>query len=161
MSQKPIPAIKVRQLLLLSLSGNFNKNQSTKRLRIARSTATKYIKAFKRSELDLTDIEHIGRTKIAKLLFQSFGQAAQSDRKMRLLCRFASIHSRIEHDRLSILDAWREEVAMQQCGYKYSQFASLYASWRIEQRIGQRSRAKESALSVKPVDIPVLKKWRT
>ncbi len=160
MSQKPIPANKVRQLLHLSLSGNFNKNQSTKRLRIARSTATKYIKAFKRSELALTEIEHVGKTKIAKLLFKSFGQAAQSDRKIRLLGRFASIHSRIEHDRFSILDAWREEVATQQCGYKYSQFASLYASWRIEQRIGQRSRAKESALPVKPVDIPVLKKWR-
>ena len=125
MSQKPIPAIKVRQLFLLSLSGSFNKSQSTKRLRIARSSAAKYIKAFKHSELALTDIEHVGRTKITKLLFPSFGQAPQSDRKMRLLGRFTSIHSRIEHDRLSILDAWREEVATQRCGYKYSQFASL------------------------------------
>jgi len=160
MSRKPIPANKVRQLLHLCLSDNFNKSQAVKRLRIARSSATKYIEAFKRSALNLTDIEHVGSAEISKLLFSSYGRHIQSDRKVRLLGRFASIHSRIEHDRLSILDAWREEMATQQSGYKYSQFASLYTSWRIEQGFGQRSRAKRSAVSVQPVDVHVLKKWR-
>ena len=69
MPQKPIPASKVRQLLLFSVADNFNKRETAKRLRIARSSATKYIKAFKSSTLTLTDIENVGSAKLAKLLF--------------------------------------------------------------------------------------------
>jgi hypothetical protein len=71
MPQKPMPASKVRQLLHFSVADNFNKNQSAKRLRIARSSATKYIEAFKSSALTLTDIENVGSAKLAKLLFSS------------------------------------------------------------------------------------------
>jgi hypothetical protein len=53
-----MPASKVRQLLHFSVADNFNKNQSAKRLRIARSSATKYIEAFKSSALTLTDNQH-------------------------------------------------------------------------------------------------------
>jgi hypothetical protein len=49
MPQKPISATKVRQLLHFSTVENFNKSQSAKRLKMARSTATKYVKAFHRS----------------------------------------------------------------------------------------------------------------
>jgi transposase len=160
MPQKPMPASKVRQLLHFSVADNFNKNQSAKRLRIARSSATKYIEAFKSSALTLTDIENVGSAKLAKLLFSSNRPPAQSDRKMRFLDRIESVHSRIEHDHLSVLDVWREEVATQQPAYKYSRFASLYAHWRVEQRLRRRSSAKRNVVSVKAVDIPVLKRWR-
>jgi len=69
MPQKPIPANKVRQLLYFSVADNFNKSQTATRLRIARSSATKYIQAFKTSELTLTDVENVGSAKLAKLLF--------------------------------------------------------------------------------------------
>jgi transposase len=155
-----MPASKVRQLLHFSVADNFNKNQSAKRLRIARSSATKYIEAFKSSALTLTDIENVGSAKLAKLLFSSNRPPTQSDRKMRFLDRIESVHSRIEHDHLSVLDVWREDVATQQPAYKYSRFASLYAHWRVEQRLRRRSSAKTNVVSVKAVDIPVLKRWR-
>jgi transposase len=86
--------------------------------------------------------------------------SAQSDRKARFIDRVASIHSRIEHDRLTVLDVWREEVGTNQLGYKYSRFASLYASWRVEQGLRRPSSAKRTPISVKPVDTHMLKRWR-
>jgi len=158
MPQKPIPANKIRQLLHFSVADNFNKSQSARRLRIARNSATKYIEAFKSSTLTLTDIENVGSAKLAKLLFSSNRPPTQSDRKVRFLDRIESVHSRIEHDYLSVLDGWREEAATQQPAYKYSRFASLYAHWRVEQGLRRRPSAKRNAVSVKPVDIPVLKR---
>jgi hypothetical protein len=146
--------------LRLSVGDNFNKSQSAKQLRIARSSATKYIDAFKRSALTLTDIENVGGAKIVDLLFSRHGPPTQSDRKVRFLDRIASIHSRIEHDRLTILNVWREEVATKQLGYKYSRFASLYASWRVEQGLRRLSSAKRTPISVKPIDAHMLKRWR-
>jgi response regulator of citrate/malate metabolism len=69
MPQKPISANKVRQLLRFSAAESFNKSQTAKRLKIARSSATKYIKAFKRSALTLTDLERVSSAALAKLLF--------------------------------------------------------------------------------------------
>jgi transposase len=160
MPQKPIPANKLQQLLHFGAGYNFNKSQSAKQLRIARSTATKYIDAFKRSELTLTDIESVGGAKIVDLLFPRHGAPTQSDRKVRFLDRIASIHSRMEHDRLTVLDVWREEVATKQLGYKYSRFASLYASWLVEQGLRRLSSAKRTPISVKPIDAHMLKRWR-
>ena len=58
MPQNPIPTQKVRQLLRLYLGENFNKSQTAKRLKIARTSARRYIEAFNRSALTLSDIEH-------------------------------------------------------------------------------------------------------
>jgi hypothetical protein len=135
MPQKPIPASKVRQLLHLSAAENFNKCQSAERLGIARSSATKYIEAFKRSELTLMDIDSVRGANLVDLLFSRNQSPCQSAKEVRFLDRIEFIHSRIERDRLSVLDVWREEVATHQPGYKYSRFASLYASWRAAQRI--------------------------
>src|ERR1700730_807876 len=107
MPQAPIPAQKIRQLLRLYHGENFNKSQTAKRLKIARTTARRYIEAFNRSALTLSDIEHLGRAQLAAKLFSGHGPA-QSDRKIQLLGRLASVHLRIENDGLSILDAWRE-----------------------------------------------------
>jgi len=54
---------------------------------------------------------------------------------------------------------WREEVATHPPEYKYTQFASLYAQWRIEQGLRRPSSAKRKAVTIKPIDIPVLKRW--
>jgi transposase len=72
----------------------------------------------------------------------------------------ASVHSRIENYGLSILDAWREAVASNQCCYKYSQFASLYSHWRAEQGLQGRSRTRRRLISLKSPDLPALKSWR-
>jgi hypothetical protein len=69
MPQKPLPANKIRQLLHFSVDDYFNKTETAKGLRIARSSATKYVKAFKSSTLTLTDLENVGSAKLAKLLF--------------------------------------------------------------------------------------------
>jgi transposase len=158
--QRPLPANKIRQLLHFAVDDDFNKTETAKRLGIARSSATKYIKAFNSSTLTLTDLENVGSAKFAKLLFPSNSQPTQSDRKARFLNRIEPVHSRIEHDRLSVLDVWREEVATQPPGYKYTQFSSLYACWRIEQGLRRHSNAKRKAISIRPIDIPVLKRWR-
>jgi len=99
MPQKPLPANKIRQLLHFSVDDYFNKTETAKGLRIARSSATKYIKAFKSSTLTLTDLENVGSAKLAKLLFPGNSHPTQSDRKVRFLDRIESVHSRIEHDR--------------------------------------------------------------
>jgi transposase len=59
-----------------------------------------------------------------------------------------------------VLDAWREDVASKQCGYKYSQFASLYAAWRLERELQPRSRAKRRSISIDPTDYEVFKRWQ-
>src|ERR1019366_2816005 len=38
-------------------------------------------------------------------------------------------------------------------------FSSLYAHWRIEQGLRRPSSAKRKAVTIKPIDIPVLKRW--
>ena len=159
MPQRPLPANKIRKLIHFSVNDYFNKTETAKELRITRSSATKYIRAFKNSTLTLTDIENADGARLAKLLFPGNSHPTQSDRKARFLDRIESVHSRIEHDRLSILDVWREEVATHPPEYKYTQFASLYAQWRIEQGLRRPSSAKRKAVTIKPIDIPVLKRW--
>ena len=157
----PIPATKIRRLLHLSVADNFNKSQSAMLLRIARNSATKYIEAFKCSALTLTDVEAVDSAELVKLLFPNkIRSNNKSDRKAEFLNRIESIHSRIEHDCCSVLDVWREEVATHQTSYKYSRFSSLYSHWRVEQGLRRRSRAESHAISLKPVDIPVLKTWQ-
>src|SRR5258705_4987742 len=67
MPQKPLPANKIRQLLNFSGDDYFNKTETAKGLRIARNSATKYIKAFQNSTLTLTDIENVGSAQHAEL----------------------------------------------------------------------------------------------
>jgi response regulator of citrate/malate metabolism len=57
--QRPLPANKIRQLLHFAVDDDFNKTETAKRLGIARSSATKYIKAFNSSTLTLTDLENV------------------------------------------------------------------------------------------------------
>ena len=163
MPQNPLPATKVRALLRLCRSDAFNKSRTAKELKIARNSASKYIEAFKCAELSLSDIAHVGSAGLTKLLFPGRGRArsAQSERKMRLLDRFASIHSRIEVDRLTVLDAWREDVASQDATYQYSQFVSLYGLWRHQHGLPRYSRAKRHTVSIDPADFHVLNRWRS
>ena len=48
MPQAPLPAYKIRKLLQRCFADNFNKTQTANQLRIARSSETKYVNAFKR-----------------------------------------------------------------------------------------------------------------
>jgi hypothetical protein len=160
MPQNPLPACKIRRLFQLCLIDNVSRHQTARRLRIARSSVRKYVEALRRSALTLSDIKHADRAELASLLFPGHRRPTQSDRKIRLLGRLASVHSRIEHDGLSILDAWREEVASNQCSYKYSQFASLYVSWREDRGLQRRSRAKSQSVSIKSLDLHTLKSWQ-
>ena len=77
MPQRPLPADKIRRLLHFAAYDDFNKTETAKRLGIARSSATKYIKAFNSSTLTLTDLENVGGAKFAKLLFPSNSHPAQ------------------------------------------------------------------------------------
>jgi transposase len=160
MPQAPLPAYKIRKLLQKCLADNFNKTQTANHLRIARSSATKYVNAFRRSALSLCDIQRALCPDFAALLFPNPKRSTPPRRKVRLLARLPSVHSRIEHDGLSVLDAWQEEVASKQCGHKYSQFASLYAAWRLERGLQPRSRAKRRSVSMKPTDYEVFKSWQ-
>jgi|ERR1700730_18253620 hypothetical protein len=101
MPQAPLPAYKIRKLLQQCLADNFTKTQTANQLRIARSSATKYVNAFRRSALTLSDIEGARQADFAALLFPNIKRATPPDRKIRLLARLASVHSRIEHDGLS------------------------------------------------------------
>jgi transposase len=58
-----------------------------------------------------------------------------------------------------VLDAWREEAA-NQCTYKYSQFAALYAIWGLDRGLGRISKAKRQLITVPPADCDVLKSWQ-
>lgn len=160
MPQAPLPARKIRKLLQQCLADNFNKAQTANQLRIARSSATKYVNAFRRSALSLCDIERARPADFADLLFPNTKRSTPPHRKVRLLARLPAVNSRIEHDGLSMLDAWREEVTSKQCGYKYSQFASLYRVWRLERGLQPRLRAKRRSNSIRPTDFKVFKSWQ-
>jgi hypothetical protein len=54
---------------------------------------------------------------------------------------------------------WREEVASHKSGYKYTQFSSLYAKWRVENGLKRCLRYTRKVVSIEPGDEPVLKKW--
>jgi transposase len=162
MPQNPLAANKVRALLRLCHSDAFNKSRTAKELRIARNSASKYIRAFRCSELSLSDIAHVGSAGLAKLLFPDrvHARSVQSDRKVKLFDRFASIHRRIEEDRITVLDAWREHVASKEPTYQYSQFVSLYGLWRHQHGFPRYSRVKRHGLSIEPADFHVLNRWR-
>jgi transposase len=137
---------------------DFNKTQTAKQLRISRSSLKKYITAFKQSSLTLPQIDSLPRARLIDSLFLDSKHQAPSPRKLRLLACLPSIHCRIETDGLSILDAWHE--AANQCDYKYTQFASLYATWRSEHGLGRISRAKRQLITVSPTDCAVFKRWQ-
>ena len=99
------------------------------------------------------------RARLIGLLFPKSKSPIPSPRKLRLLACLPSVHSRIELDGLTVLDAWREEAANQRT-YQYSQFAALYAIWRSERGLGRRSRAKGQLITVRPTDYDVLKSWQ-
>jgi hypothetical protein len=160
MPQNPISAHKVRQLFLLCLADDFNKSQSAMRLKIARSSAGKYIEAFRKSTLTFADIEHLNTGDLAKLLFPTGRRPNPTPKKVRLFRRFSTINARIEEGGLTIFDAWREETTAQQSGYKYSQFASLYADWRNEQGLRRLPRFRATSVSIKPADVDALTRWR-
>src|SRR5215469_12798842 len=159
MPQTPLSTPTIRKLLHRSIADNFNKAQTARALRISRSSARKYIDAFKRSSLTLSEINRMPRVKLIDLLFPKSKPPIPSRRKLQLLARLPSIHSRIEIDGLSVVDAWREEAA-NQCTYKYSQFAALYAIWRLDCGLGRISRAKRQLITVPPADRAVLKSWQ-
>jgi hypothetical protein len=159
MPQIPLPTPTIRKLLQRSVADNFNKAQTARALRISRSSARKYIDAFKRSSLTLSEINSMPRAKLIDLLFPKSKPPTPSRRKLQLLACLPSIHSRIEIDGLCVLDAWREEAA-NQCTYKYSQFAALYAIWRLDRVLGRISRAKRQLITVPPADCAVLKSWQ-
>src|SRR5215470_12229855 len=160
MPQTPLSTPTIRKLLHRSVADNFNKAQTARALRISRSSARKYIDAFKRSSLTLSEINSMPRAKLIDLLFPKSKPPTPSRRKLQLLACLPSIHSRIEIDGLSVLDAWREEAA-NQCTYKYTQFASLYAAWRSEHGLGRISRAKRRQITVSPTDCAVFKSLAT
>jgi hypothetical protein len=159
MPQPPLSTYTIRKLLHRCAADNFNKAQTASQLRIARSSATKYINAYKRSSLTLSQIDSMPRAKLIDLLFPNWKRPTPSHRKRRLLERLPSIHSRIEIDGLSVLDAWREE-AVNQRTYKYSQFAALYAIWRTERGLGRISGTKGQLITVSSTDCAVLKSWQ-
>jgi hypothetical protein len=127
MPQPSLSTSTIRKLLRMCVVDSFNKAQTARQLRISRSSARKYIDAFKRSSLTLPEISSSPPAKLIGLLFPGSKYRTRSRKKLQLLARLSSIHSRIEVDGLSVLDAWREEAA-NQCDYKYTQFASLYAA---------------------------------
>src|SRR5690348_8894097 len=98
----------MRMLLLYSATKNFNKTKAANQLRITRGTATKYINAFRQASSTTFEIEHAHGDKLYPLLFHTRKHHTQS-KKALLTGRLASIHSRIENDGLSVLDAWRED----------------------------------------------------
>ena len=158
MPQPHLSTSKIRKLLNMCAAHDFNKTETARHLRISRSSAKKYIKAFKQSSLTLSEIDRLPRGRLIDGLFPSSKHPTPSPRKLRLLAGLRSIHSRIEIDGLSILDAWR--AAAHQCGYKYSQFASLYSAWRLEHGLGRISRAKRPLRGVSPNDCVVLDRWQ-
>jgi transposase len=159
MPQTPLPAHKIRKLLHRYAANNFNKAQTASLLRISRNSATRYIDAFKRSSLTIPELDCLPSAKLVLRLFPKSKHPILSRRKRRLLAHLQAIHSRIEIDGLSALAAWRAEVA-DQCSYKYSQFASLYAAWRLEHGHGRISTAKRRQITVNPHDFAVLKSWQ-
>jgi transposase len=159
MPQPPLSTSTIRKLLRLCVVENCAKAQTARRLRISPSSARKYIDAFKRSSLTLPEISNMPPTKLIDALFPKSIYRTPSRRKLRLLARLPSIHSRIEIDGLPVFDAWREEAA-NQCKYKYSQFALLYAAWRSEHGLGRISRAKRRLIKVAAPDCAVLNSWQ-
>jgi transposase len=159
MPQPPLSTSTIWKLLHRCAADNFNKAQTARELRIARSSATKYIDAYKRSTLPLSEINRMPRAKLIDALFPKSKSPTPSHRRLWLLARLPSIHSRIQIEGLSVLDAWREEAA-NQCTYKYSQFAALYAIWRSERGLGRISRAKSQLITISPTDCAVLKSWQ-
>jgi hypothetical protein len=101
MPQPPLSTSIIRKLLRRSAADNFNKAQTARQLRIARSSARKYIGAFKRSSLTLREIDSIPRGKLIALLFPSSKYRTPSRRKLQLLACLPSIHTRIEIGGLS------------------------------------------------------------
>jgi transposase len=108
--------------------------------------------------MTLPEIDCLPGSKLVVRLFPKSKHPIPSRRKHRLLARLPAIHSQIEIDGLSILATWRAEVA-DQCRYKYSQFASLYAAWRLEHGHGRISTAKRWHVTVKPRDHAILNSW--
>jgi len=158
MPQPHLSTSTIRKLLNRCDADDFNKAQTAKRLRISRSSAKKYITAFKQSSLTLSQIDSLPRARLIDRLFAGSKHQAPSLRKLRLLACLPSIHSRIEIDGLSILDVWREVA--NQCDYKYTQFASLYAAWRSKHGLGRISRAKRHLITISPTDCAVFKRWQ-
>ena len=95
MPQPHLHAHKIRMLFLYCAAENFNKIKAANQLGIARSTATKYISAFRQSGLTISEIEHARPGKLHMLLFPNC-KHPQSNKKDLLIGRLAFIHSRIE-----------------------------------------------------------------
>ena len=158
MPQPHLSTNKIRKLLESCAAVDSNKAQMARELQISRSCAKKYINAFRQSSLTLSEIGSLPRAKLIDRLFHSLKNPLPSRRRLRLLACLPSIHHRIETDGLSILDAWRE--AAHECGYKYTQFTSLYAVWRSERGLGRISRARRRQITVSSADCAVLKQWQ-
>jgi hypothetical protein len=82
MPQPPLSPSIIRKLLHRCAADNFNKAQTARQLRISRSSARKYIGAFKRSSLTLPEIDSMPRAKLIALLFPSSKYRTPSRRKL-------------------------------------------------------------------------------
>jgi hypothetical protein len=98
MPQPPLSTSTIWKLLHRCAADNFNKAQTARELRIARSSATKYIDAYKRSSLPLSEINRMPRAKLIDALFPKSKSPTPSHRRLRLppqrrnggACRHAS-----------------------------------------------------------------------
>ena len=158
MPQPHLSTSTIRKLLNRCTADVINKAQTARQLRISRSCAKKYMNAFKQSSLTLSEINSLPRASLIDRLFLSLTLPTSSLRKLRVLACLPSIHSRIEIDGLSILDAWREAAG--QCDYGYSQFTSIYATWRLEHGLSRTSRVTKQLIRVPPTDCAVLERWQ-
>src|SRR4051812_26493649 len=128
---------------------------------MSRTTVRAYCERAKTAGIDsFALIESLSERELEGCLFKHGRVPARSNRSKALHERFEQIHSRMLKERVSLIDAWREDAATNAPSYKYSQFCSLYAAWRRGCGLVKLSRRKRSNISVKPEDITVLKQWR-
>src|SRR5215207_4166213 len=145
MARKRSDMRRVKEALRLRLAFGLSHKGISVACRMSRTTVRAYCERAKIAGIDsFALIAPLSERELEGRLFKHGRVPARSNRSKALHERFEQIHSRMLTERLFLIDIWREDATIDVSFYKYSQFATLYSSWRREHGLVKVSHRKRS-----------------
>ena len=160
MPQRSLSLNTIRRSIILAASSHFSKTELANHLKISRSTLRKYALAFRQSSLSLSEIEHLSNAKLAIHLCGVKMARPRSNRYIYSSNNATDIHARLETEKISLLDIWRQYAATGSLVYKYSQFSAVYRLRCKANHIKRPPKNTTYLNMVRESDIFTLKNWK-
>jgi transposase len=159
MPTKPVPADKLRDLIILHGFFQPSLRELGGLLRLSSSTVKKYLRVFKASSLSLTDIQRLSDSALRARL-APLRPKLENRRQDKLIALLPTVHQHLKECGSTLLQEWESYREQKPHSYSYSQFTNLYLQWRSANGL-QKPRRNRWTLILSPENLEILREWRS